>query len=107
MDITSLRHVGSSVIKNAIQSTASAKDPAGEDGTLFSDIFDGMVQGVKTTNELSAAGKEEKMKLALGETENTHNLTIATEKASTALQYTIAVRDKLLAAYKEIMQMQI
>ena len=47
------------------------------------------------------------MKFALGETEKTHDLTIALQKASTALQYTVAVRDRLLDAYKEIMQMQI
>ena len=40
-------------------------------------------------------------------TDSTHDLTIAMQKAETALQYTVAVRDKLLDAYKEIMQMQI
>lgn len=43
----------------------------------------------------------------MGETENFHDLTIALQKASTALQYTVAVRDRLLDAYKELMQMQI
>ena len=32
---------------------------------------------------------------------------IAAKKALTALQYTTAVRDKMLDAYKEIMNMQI
>ena len=43
----------------------------------------------------------------MGELENTHDLVIALQKAQTALQYTVAVRDKFLEAYKEIMQMQI
>ena len=43
----------------------------------------------------------------LGETENTHELTNALQKASAALSYTVAIRDKLLEAYKEIMQMQV
>ena len=43
----------------------------------------------------------------LGETTNTHDLTAAINKASTALQYTVAVRDKLLEAYRELMQLQI
>jgi len=51
--------------------------------------------------------ENEKIKWALGETENTHDLTIALQKASSALQYTVAVRDKFLEAYKELMQMQI
>ncbi|MDD6011031.1 MAG: flagellar hook-basal body complex protein FliE, partial [Lachnospiraceae bacterium] len=36
-----------------------------------------------------------------------HDLTIALQKASTALQYTVAVRDKLLEAYKEIMNINL
>ena len=51
--------------------------------------------------------ENEELKWALGESENTHDLTIALQKASTALQYTVAVRDKFLEAYKEIMQIQI
>jgi len=43
----------------------------------------------------------------LGETDNTHDLTIAMDKASTALQYTVAIRDKVMEAYKELMQIQI
>ena len=44
---------------------------------------------------------------ALGESDSTHDLTIALEKASTALQYTVAIRDRVLEAYKELMQIQI
>lgn len=43
----------------------------------------------------------------LGETENAHDLSIALQKASTALQYTVAIRDKVLDAYRELLQMQI
>ena len=43
----------------------------------------------------------------MGLTDNTHDLTIALQKASTALQYTVAVRDKLLEAYKEIMNINL
>ena len=51
--------------------------------------------------------ENEEVKWMLGETENTHDLTIAINKATTALQYTVTVRDKLLEAYKELMQIQI
>ncbi len=43
----------------------------------------------------------------MGETENTHDLVDAMQKASTAMSYTMAVRDKFLEAYKEIMNIQI
>ena len=51
--------------------------------------------------------ENEKIRFALGETDNTHDLTIAMDKASTALQYTVAIRDKVMEAYKELMQIQI
>ena len=38
---------------------------------------------------------------------NTHELGVYQQKANIALQYTVAIRDKALEAYKEIMNMQI
>ena len=65
------------------------------------------IDNIKTTNSYLSDAEDEEIKFALGETDNTHDLTIALQKASTALQYTVAIRDKLLEAYKEIMQIQI
>ena len=59
------------------------------------------------TNDLQNAAETEEIKFALGYSENTHDLAIAQEKANIAIQYTVAVRDKILDAYKEIMNMQI
>lgn len=77
------------------------------DGTLFDSFLKTAIGNIKTTNDYLSAWEDEEIKFALGETENTHDLTIAMQKASTALQYTVAIRDKLLEAYREIMQMQI
>lgn len=38
---------------------------------------------------------------------NTHELGFYQQQANIALQFTVAVRDKALEAYKEIMNMQI
>lgn len=76
-------------------------------GTLFDSFLNTAIDNIKTTNSYLSTAEDEEIKFALGETENTHDLTIALQKASTALQYTVAVRDKLLEAYREIMQMQI
>jgi len=77
------------------------------EGTLFEAFLNSAIDNIKTTNSYLSDAENEEIKFALGETENTHDLTIALQKASTALQYTVAVRDKLMEAYKEIMQMQI
>ncbi len=74
------------------------------DGTLFDSFLNAAIDNIKTTNTYFS---EEKIKFALGETDNPQELSVALQKASAALQYTVAVRDKLLEAYKELMQMQV
>ncbi len=76
-------------------------------GTLFESFLDTAIDNIRTANGYLSDAEDEKLKFAMGETENTHDLMIAMQKASTALQYTVTIRDKLLEAYKEIMQMQI
>ena len=77
------------------------------DNNLFSTMLGTAIDNLNTTNSYISDAEDEELKLALGETENTHDLTIALQKASTALQYTVAIRDKILDAYKEIMQISI
>ena len=77
------------------------------EGTVFESFLNTAIDNINTTNTYLSNAENEEIRFALGETENTHDLTIALQKASTALQYTVAVRDKLLEAYKEIMNMQI
>lgn len=59
-----------------------------------------------TNSQIQTAHKEE-VAFMLGETDNTHDLMVAEQKANIALQYTVAVRDRVLEAYQQIMQMQI
>ena len=77
------------------------------DGTVFESFLNTAIDNINTTNNYLSNAENEEIRFALGETENSHDLTIALQKASTALQYTVAVRDKLLEAYREIMNMQI
>ena len=77
------------------------------DGNMFSKILGTAIDNIKTTNSYLSDAENEEIRFALGETDNTHDLSIALQKASTALQYTVAIRDKMMEAYKELMQMQI
>lgn len=77
------------------------------DGTMFDAFLNTAIDNIRTTNSYLSDAENEEIKFALGETENTHDLTIALQKASTALQYTVAIRDKVMEAYKELMQIQI
>lgn len=106
VDITQLRNVSSKAVRDVAKG-ARTNSPDAYGNNNFSDIFTAAVDNLSVTNGYLSDMENEEIKWALGETENTHDLTIAIQKASTALQYTVAVRDKVLEAYKELMQMQI
>ncbi len=108
MDIGSLYNVSSGVIQNAINhKTYDTSVMTDSNQDVFASFFDSALKSLDQTNAYISQAEDEEIKLALGETENTHDLTIALQKASTALQYTVAVRDKFLESYRTIMNMQI
>lgn len=80
---------------------------AQENTQNFKTVFESALGMVGETNNLHNSAKSAIIQFAMGESENTHDLLIAQSKANTALMYTVAVKDKLLDAYREIMQMQI
>ncbi|MCR4685498.1 MAG: flagellar hook-basal body complex protein FliE [Lachnospiraceae bacterium] len=105
MDISSLLNVTSDAVAKTA-SSASTKQAQDVDES-FTSMFQSALSNLHDTNALLNDYEEEEIKFALGLTENTHDLSIAAAKASTALSYTVALRDKFLEAYKEILQMQI
>lgn len=106
MDISTIMGLSTDAI-SPVSTLRSSDADKKVDGNLFDSILNSAIDNLNTTNAYLSDAENEKMLFALGETENTHDLTIALQKASTALQYTVAVRDKFLEAYKEIMNMQI
>ena len=108
-DIAQLRNVSSPYIKvaEATKSPVHNVLDVQEKNDNFSSIFARAMENINTTNAYLSDAENEEIRWALGQTENTHDLTIALQKAQTTLQYTIAVRDRALAAYREITQMQI
>ena len=70
-------------------------------------MLDSAIKNISQTNAYLSDAENEKIRFALGEVDNTHDMTIAMQKASEALPYTVAVRDKFLEAYRELVQMQI
>ncbi len=103
MDISALYNVSSSAIANAATNASTSKTVTDES---FGSMLDSAMSNISDTNSLMKDAEEEQIKFALGLSENTHDLSIAAAKASTALQYTVALRDKFIEAYKEIMQIQ-
>ena len=104
LDINSLLHISSDYGKEITESIKSTTDSSGKS---FDSVFQSALNLLKETNDLSNAAELEEIRFAMGDSENLHDLTIALQKAEVAIQYTVAVRDKVLDAYKEIMNMQI
>lgn len=112
MDLASITGISnvsglSSVEKLSSLTGALTEKQKTADGTLFDSFLNTAIDNIRTTNSYLSDAEDEEIRFALGETDNTHDLTIALQKASTALQYTVAIRDKLMDAYKELMQIQI
>lgn len=91
---------------NTLTGALTREDNKAE-GTMFDAFLSSAIDSLRTTNSYLSDSENEKIRFALGETENAHDLSIAMQKASDALQYTVALRDKFLEAYNQIMQMQI
>jgi len=93
-----------SAYNDTLSSLSGISDESAGD---FSSILDSMLNSLNETNTLQNQAEASAIQFALGESDNMHDLLVAQTKANTALQYTVAVRDKLIEAYQQIMQMQI
>ena len=73
----------------------------------FGTVFDAAMNLVDETNTLQNKASAESMKFSLGLSDNAHDVMIASQKASIALQYTNAIRTTFMQSYQTIMNMQI
>lgn len=103
-DINDLYNISSDAVKNTLYGASETTEGS---QNMFGTLLNAAMNNINETNGYLSDQENEELKLAMGITEDTHDLSIAMQKAETALQYTIAVRDKLLTAYNEIMQIQI
>lgn len=110
MDITSLFNINSlNMTEAANEAVSTLRNPfkTEEEKGGFESLLDAAIQNFNLTNSYISDKEDMELKWAMGEVDNPHDLTIALSKASQALNYTTAIRDRLLDAYKEIMQLQI
>ena len=94
MDISSLTNISSDYLNQIAQQNRLVTT----DDDSFSSVLSSAMNMVSETNDLQNNAQSEAIRFALGQSET---------KALTAIQYTVAVRDKMIDAYKEIMNMQI
>ncbi len=103
MDVSTLSKLSSSALEIAQKNNQTTTNTNDSFGSVFSQALN----LVSETNDFQNSAESAEIQFALGESTSTHDLLVAQEKANIALQFTVAVRDKVLEAYKEIMNMQI
>lgn len=103
MDINSLAGISSDYMNTLIEKAGFTDAP----DDSFASVLGSAMNLLSETNALQNDAEAAQIQFALGEAENPHDMQIAAKKALTALQYTTAVRDKMLEAYREIMNMSI
>lgn len=102
MDLSSINGVSSQYLQDTVRNNLDYKD----EKKGFDSVLQSAMNMLDETNTLQNYAEEAEIQFALGYSTNTHDLRIAQEKANIALQYTVAVRDKVIEAYKEIMNIQ-
>ncbi len=75
-------------------------------GTTFDSVLASAMNLVNETDQLSNAAEEEEIRFAMGESDSMHDLMVAQQKANVSLQYTVAVKNTLIEAYKTLLNLQ-
>ena len=77
------------------------------DGSAFDEIYKSAIGMLNETNALQKNAEQKSLDFALGKIDNIHDVMIAQEKASVALQYTVRMKNAIMDAYNEIMRIQL
>lgn len=104
LDISAVNDIATNAVKQAVNNGVTT-DKTSDDS--FSSLLSAAMNLINETNDLSNEAEAEQLNFAMGYSNNAHDLAIAQNKAALSLQYTVAVKNKLLEAYKEIMNIQI
>lgn len=79
-------------------------DQASAGGPDFGDL---LKQALNEVNQASQTAEGEARNLMLGESADMHSAMLAVQKADLSFQMMMAVRSKLIDAYREVMRMQL
>ncbi len=90
---------------SSVAGTAESQQ-ATQDGSSvpFADIFQGIIE---QQQEAQAISQQDAIDLAFGNIDDLHTVTINSERSAAALELTVQMTSRALAAYNEIIRMQI
>ena len=92
---------------DAILNNMNTAQVTTDNGTAFDSLLSSAINMYKETDDYQNAAEKSEINFALGYSTSTHDLAVAQQKANISLQYTVKVTNKVLEAYKELMNLQI
>ncbi len=105
MDVTNISAINALSEVSRYGSTTYRVDKTDSEES-FDSLLSSAMNLVGETNQLSNAAEAEEIRYAMGESDSLHDLQVAQQKASVSLQYTVAVKNTALEAYRTLMNMQ-
>lgn len=93
---------GISNVLSKIDPTGSSKKTPGE--SSFTDILS---DAINSAQESEGSVQDENAALLTGETDDLHTPVMEAQKAELALDLAIQIRNKVISAYHEVMNMQV
>lgn len=104
MAVSSIHNVGTN---DSILQQLSSPKVATDNKASFDDLLSSAIGMYKEADAYQKAAEQAEVNFMLGYTNSTHELGAAQQKANISLQYTVSVTNKVLDAYKELLNMQI
>jgi len=96
--ITKMRMMQSQLSSESVSGTGQGK------GVSFTDALQ---KSLEQVNEVQSVAKDKMTAFEMGEDISITEVMLAKEKASVAFEATLQIRNKVLSAYQEIMQMPV
>ncbi len=87
--------------------TTNTKQTTSDNASIFEAFLNSSSKMYSETNALQKEAEMSQLAFATGESDNILEVMLAQEKATTALNFTVQVTNKLVEAYKEIQQIQL
>jgi len=87
-------------------SGTSGAAPASQEGPDGSNFGDLLKQALQEVNDAQSSSEQEARNLMSGDATDMHTAILAVQKADVSFQMMMAVRSKLVDAYRAVMQMQ-
>lgn len=104
MQITPIERLNSISDLSKTAATEAAQPAETANSLPFQSLFEDAINNVKTADSNL---NQEVYKLATGQSNDLHNIIIASQKATLSVQMLVQLRDKALEAYNEVMRMSV